>query len=88
MMSLRSALAKIAILTAAATGLAACVATEPVGYYPAQSSYYSSSPGYYYAPAPRPTYQSFSFSYRDDDDRRRGGPRQHHNRGHNHGRHR
>ena len=86
MMSLRSTLAKMTVLVGAATGLAACVATEPVGYYPAQPTYYS-APGYYYAPAPRPAYQSFYFSYRDDDDRRRGGPRHHHNRGHHRGRH-
>ncbi len=77
-MSLRSALAKIAVLAGAATGLAACVAAEPVGYYPAQPTYYYSAPGYYYAPAPRPTYQSFSFSYRNDDNDRRRGPRHHH----------
>jgi len=86
MTSLRSALAKIAVLAAAATGLAACVVNEPLGYYPSQSYYYS-QPGYYYAPAPRPAYQSFSFTYRNDDDRRRGGPRHHHNRGRHHGRH-
>ena len=87
MKSLRSALAKMALLASAAMGLGACVATEPVGYYPAQPYYYS-APGYYYAPVPRPAYSSYYFSYRDDDHARRGGPRHHHNRGHNHGRHR
>jgi len=75
-----SFLAKTVLLATAGFGLAACVATEPVGYYPAPS-YYHSAPGYYYQPyyAPRPAYQSFYFSYSDrDDDRRRG-------RGHGHG---
>ncbi|MFN4282108.1 MAG: hypothetical protein ACK4NA_05640 [Alphaproteobacteria bacterium] len=76
----RSVWARVAGLSAAAFGLGACVATEPAGYYPAQTYYYS-APGYYYAPAPRPTYHSFSFSYRDDDDRRRRG---HPHRGHGH----
>jgi len=80
-----SLLAKTVLLAAAGVGLAACVATEPVGYYPAQTYYYS-APGYYYQPhyAPRPAYNSYYFSYsdRDDDDRRGRG----HGRGHR-GRH-
>lgn len=68
-------LVRAMLLGVAAAGLGACVATEPVGYYPAQSYYYS--PGYYYAP--RPAYQSYTFVYRDDDDgyRRDGGHRGH-----------
>jgi len=77
-----SLLAKTVLLATAGFGLAACVAAEPVGYYPAQT-YYHSAPGYYYQPyyAPRPAYQSFYFSYsdRDNDRGRRGG------RGHGHG---
>lgn len=74
-----SLLAKTVLLASAAVGLAACVAVEPVGYYPAQSSYHS-PPAYYYQPnyAPRPAYQSFYFSYSDRDDDRRGGRGSHH----------
>lgn len=77
-----SLLAKTVLLAAAAVGLSACVAAEPVGYYPAQT-YYHSAPGYYYQPyyAPRSAYQSFYFSYSDRDDDRRGGR----GRGHGHG---
>ena len=77
-----SLLAKTVLFAAVGIGLAACVATEPVGYYPAQT-YYHPAPGYYYQPyyAPRPAYQSFYFSYSDRDDDRRGGR----GRGHGHG---
>jgi hypothetical protein len=76
-----SFLAKTALLAAAGIGLSACVApvAEPVYYQ--QPTYYS-APGYYYQPyyaPPRPAYQSFYFSYRDDDRGRRGG------RGHGYG---
>lgn len=78
-----SVLTKTMLLATAALGVTACVASEPVGYYPAQTYYYS-APGYYARPyyAPRPAYQSFYFSYRDDDDGHRGP------RGRGHGWHR
>jgi hypothetical protein len=84
MKAVASLLAKTVLLGAAGLGLAACVAPEP--YY-SQPTYYSAAPGYYYQPyyaPPRPAYQSFYFSYRDDDrGGRRGGGRGHGHRGWN-----